>query len=74
MHILDIIQCWHKVPHNLEKSLLKSAKKEEKLYVYKSIDIIFLLHWKLLSKLKLIKAGKSESFKTKTDLVNVCFA
>ena len=71
LYILYIIQCWHKkVSHNLEKKLIKVSQKRGKIiYLYKSVDIIFLLHLKFYQNFKNYHARKWN----KTDLVNVCF-
>ena len=72
MCILYIIQCWHqKVSRNLEKKLIKVSQKKGKIiYLYKSVDIYFLLHLRFYQNFKTYHAGKLN----KTDLVNIRFA
>ena len=69
LYILYIIQCWHKkVSHNLEKKLIKVSQKRGKIiYLYKSVDIIFLLHLKFYQNFKNYHAKNVN----KTDLVNM---
>ena len=52
LYTLHIIQFWRKkVPHNLQKKLIKVSQKRGKIInLYKSVDIIFLITFKFLLK------------------------